>query len=164
MQATEIGVLAGRLNELAEAFNHRPPSTNALKVWLDVLKEFQIGEVQSVLTDLPKRAIKFPAPADVWKACNERRSDRIENEARQRRAEPPLRVAQMPARSEIARAEMKIIREVLAKSRPSKRAWIDKILQLQRARDPTLSQSAINLAHESHNKLSRSRPPVDIEL
>ena len=30
---------------------------------------------------MPKRLTKFPAPADVWKACNERRSLRIENQA-----------------------------------------------------------------------------------
>ncbi len=164
MQATEIGVLAGRLNELAEAFNHRPPSPNALKVWLDVLKEFQIGEVQSVLTDLPKRAIKFPAPADVWKACNERRTERIENEARTQRAMPVIRPTHFPVSSAIGRQELAKIKAILSKPRPSKRAWIDKIFKREAEQDPTLGPYAIALAHDAHKKLSRSRPPVDIEL
>ena len=53
----------------------RPQAADAeaLLVWLDVLKEFSVFEVESMLVDMPKRLTKFPAPADVWKACNERR-------------------------------------------------------------------------------------------
>ncbi len=164
MLATEIGALGMRLNELAEAFNHKPPTPNALKVWLDVLKEFPIGEVQTVLTDLPKRAIKFPAPADVWKACNERRANRIENEARIFAKTVVERVTSMPVNTPIAREEMRKIRAILAQPRPNKRAWIEKIFQREAEKDSTLGPYAIALAHAAGKKLSRNRPPVDIEL
>ncbi len=155
MRTEDLRRLGQRLGQLAEAFDRKPPTEGALLVWLDVLKEFSLFEVESMLVDMPKRLTKFPSPADVWKACNERRSDRIENEAKVRNLQDPPRVTSIATNTAIARAEMAKIKAILAKPRPSKRAWIDKIFQRHEDGDPTLSAYSLKLAKEAQTMFAR---------
>ena len=145
MRTEDLRPLGMRLTQLAEAFDRKSPSQNALLVWLDVLKEFPLFEVESMLVDMPKRLTKFPAPADVWKACNERRSDRIENEARIHRLEQTPSVTSFVPNSAVGRRELAKIKVILSHSRPSKQAWIDQIQQRHEDGDEKLSGYAVNV-------------------
>lgn len=153
MRREDLPTLAERLGQLAEAFERKSPTPGAMLVWLDALKEFPLHEVESMLVDMPKRLTKFPAPADVWKACNERRSERIENAARLHAKEQPIRVAHLQADSFIARREMAKIKAILAKPRPSKRAWIEAVFKRHEDADETLSGYALKLAQEASRSL-----------
>ena len=155
MRREDLPVLTERLGQLAEAFDRRAPTAGAMLVWLDVLKEFQLPEVESMLVDMPKRLTKFPAPADVWKACNERRTERIEAETRQRNLERTTSITSMPANTAIARRELAKIKAILSKPRPSPRAWIDKIFKRHEDGDPTLCLYAVNLAKEAQARFAK---------
>ncbi len=117
-----------------------------------------------MLVDMPKRLTKFPAPADVYKACNERRSDRIENEARNFAKTMVERVTSMPVNTPTAREEMKKIREIISRPRSNKRAWIEKVFQREAEKDNAVCAYAVALAHQAQRKFANGRPPVDIEL
>jgi len=71
MQKFDAELLAKNLNSLAEVFDRKPITAGALQAWFDVLKEFKTELVMGVIIGWPKTHNKFPAPADVWKACNE---------------------------------------------------------------------------------------------
>lgn len=157
MRREDLPTLAERLGQLAEAFDRKPPTPGAMLVWLDVLKEFALPEVESMLVDMPKRLTKFPAPADVWKACNERRSDRIENEARLHAREVIKRVSEFPVDSTVSRREMAKIKAIVSKQRPSHRAWIDRIFQRHEDGDATLSGCALKLARDAKESFERRR-------
>ena len=155
MRREDLPVLTERLGQLAEAFDRRAPTAGAMLVWLDVLKEFQLPEVESMLVDMPKRLTKFPAPADVWKACNERRSDRIENEARIHRLEQTPSVTSFVPNSAAGRRELAKTKVILSHSRPSKQAWIDQIQQRHEDGDEKLSGYAVNVSNEALARVRR---------
>lgn len=157
MRTEDVKELGARLGQLAEAFDRKAPTPGAMLVWLDVLKEFPLHDVESMLVDMPKRLTKFPAPAEVWKACNERRSDRIENEARLRAREITPRPSQFPVRTGVARQEMAKIKAIVSKQRPSQRAWIDRIFQRHEDGDSTLSGAALKLAKDAQESFERRR-------
>lgn len=146
MRTEDLPELQIRLSELADAFGAKHPSKGAMRVWMDVLQEFSMAEIKTVLTDLPKKAVRFPAPADVFKVLSERRSDRLETESRQRAREEPIRVRDFPANSEIAIRSLAEITEILRKPRPDRRAWIAKIFKRAEAGDPTLCAYSVRLA------------------
>lgn len=164
MRRENLPILTERLTQLAEAFDRKPPTAGAMLVWLDVLKEFGLPEVESMLVDMPKRLTKFPAPADVYKACNERRSDRIEKETQIFSRTMIERVTAMPVNTPTAREEMKKIREIISYPRPNKRAWIERIFQQEAAKDKSVCGYAVALAHQAQRKFSTARPPIDIEI
>lgn len=63
------------VNSLAEVFGKNALGPKAMNLWFGVLKEFDCVEVCTMLGAWPKTNSKFPAPADVWKALNERATD-----------------------------------------------------------------------------------------
>lgn len=71
MQKVDIQQFAAQLNALAETYEKRPVTPKALEVWFDVLKEFPTERVLGCLIGWPKLKGKFPAPAEVWRECNE---------------------------------------------------------------------------------------------
>lgn len=71
MLPTDVATLKDRLAELAEVFERKNPTEKALKVWFDVLREFQVQTVAGVLIGWPKIHGKFPTPAEVWKVTND---------------------------------------------------------------------------------------------
>lgn len=71
-----------RLVQLADALGGRAPTQAGLAIWIQTLKEFQFHEISDQLDAWAKRSTKMPAPADVWKACNEYRTDRLEQAAK----------------------------------------------------------------------------------
>lgn len=92
MKAVELSVLAGRLNELAEYYDRKPPSAAALKIWLDALSECWLDDVLRVLSDWPKTRRAMPLADEVLQACRKVVSDRIEAEGeRNRKTQASLR-------------------------------------------------------------------------
>lgn len=82
MHSTDLPLLTERLTELAEALSAKPVSPKGLQVWFTTLREFPMPDVVDLLTGWAKRATKMPAPADIWKALNETRTEKIEAQAR----------------------------------------------------------------------------------
>ncbi len=70
------------VSQLADALSPRPLSQAAMAIWVSALKEFPLPDLVSQLDAWAKRSTKMPAPADIWKACNEMRTERIEQTAK----------------------------------------------------------------------------------
>lgn len=81
MQAYDMKTLGDRLSELAEVFDRKPISEKGLTVWFNLLRDFPTDKVCSILIAWPKTHIKFPTPAEVWKAVNEISIDEREKKA-----------------------------------------------------------------------------------
>jgi len=81
MTPTEIPMFVESVMQLADALGGKAPTQAGLKVWIQVLREFPLPEIIDQLDGWAKRSNKMPAPADVWKVCNERRIDRLEASA-----------------------------------------------------------------------------------
>lgn len=82
MTPSEYPAFTERLVQLADALGSRPPTQAGIALWVQTLKEFPFAEVSDQLDGWAKRSTKFPAPADVWKPCNEIRTARIEATAK----------------------------------------------------------------------------------
>lgn len=81
MIQTDVPRFSEAMNSLAEVYGKTALGPKAMNVWFGVLKEFDCVQVVSMLGAWPKTNIKFPAPADVWKALNERASETRERVA-----------------------------------------------------------------------------------
>lgn len=71
MQSLDLPQFVKELNALAEVFDKKPVTGRASEVWFDTLKEFPVERVLGLLIAWPKTHNKFPAPAEIWKACSE---------------------------------------------------------------------------------------------
>ena len=81
MLSADLLLLTQELNSLAEVFDRKTITGAASKVWFDTLKEFPAERVLGILIGWPKTHIKFPAPAEVWKICNESATNQREAKA-----------------------------------------------------------------------------------
>lgn len=82
MTRIDIPTMAAQLNLLAEVFERKPISEKAALVWFDTMKDFPIERLTGLLIEWPKTHIKFPAPAEVWKAMNDLGVSQREQRAR----------------------------------------------------------------------------------
>jgi hypothetical protein len=71
MLKADLPMLAAKLGDLSEVFGAKAVTPRALEIWFDALKDFPTERVMGVLIGWPKMNSRFPAPADVWKFCNE---------------------------------------------------------------------------------------------
>jgi hypothetical protein len=69
MKQSEMQQVAARLGELAEFYDRKPPTANALKVWADAFTGCSLVDVMDVLTDWPRSKRAFPIAAEVVEAC-----------------------------------------------------------------------------------------------
>ena len=124
MIRTDMPVLAERLTELADAIGGKRPTAEGLKVWASTLAEFPLHQVVDVLTGWAKRATKMPAPADVWKVCNDQRTERIEQEAKVNNAMERKESAAAFQRSDrLGKALRALSREVSARVSDDPKEW-----------------------------------------
>lgn len=122
--------IARRLQDLAEAYDRRPLAEGAIKAWWSTLESLQAFDVHCVLDDWLRSVNKFPTPADIYRAANERGIDRREAAAAQMKAQEVQEVKHMGATPQGRRA-LALIREMLAKkvaSPDDPKAWARKIL------------------------------------
>lgn len=89
MKREEIGYLTTRLNELADYYGSKHPTTAALKIWGDCLEGMQWNDVAAVLTDWPKFKQRFPLGDEVRKMAAGLLSDRMEQQAKVERESAP---------------------------------------------------------------------------
>lgn len=82
MTPIDIPMFTAAVLELADALGHRAPTPAGMTVWLQTMKEFPFPDVRTQLDAWAKRSTKMPAPADLWKACNDARTERIEQQAK----------------------------------------------------------------------------------
>lgn len=70
MKSHDTAQLSAHLTRLAETFDRKPLTAEALKVWFDTLKEFGAELIFGLLSSWPKQHQKFPAPSEVWQIAN----------------------------------------------------------------------------------------------
>jgi hypothetical protein len=121
MQKFDIQPMAVQLNLLAEVYEKKPVTVRALEVWFDTLKEFPAEQVLGILIGWPKTHHKFPVPAEVWKACNEKSIDRREDEALQ------MKMDRAPV-TQTGKLIVGRIREIMALPRRSPREHWEHVL------------------------------------
>ena len=71
MQSVDIPQLTKELNALAELFGKNHLTPTAIELWFHSLKDLPADKVLKLLMIWPRTNTKFPAPADVWRTCNE---------------------------------------------------------------------------------------------
>jgi hypothetical protein len=149
MKSPDLPVLQVRLNELAECYGSKAPTTGALRVWLDALIEVSLADVIAVLTDWPKTRAKPPMPSEVLTLARAAVSDRLERESRARVAEHAPTInevidqAARSASSEIAKREIAQMRAILQMGRlvrETRDGITDDELELARERDAIQSE------------------------
>lgn len=126
MNRIDAQTLAQNLNALAEVFDKKPVSAKALEVWFDTLKEFPTEKVMGKLINWPKSHIKFPAPSEVWKECNEYSIREREEKAAIERAE---NVREPRADDAVARHFIAKIKALLAKPRKTPIEYWEMVLR-----------------------------------
>ena len=74
-------LLAEKLNTLQEVYAKPKISGAAFLIWWDTLKEFDHNDVFTVLGYWANSNSRPPLPNDVWKVCNEKRTEAVELKA-----------------------------------------------------------------------------------
>lgn len=120
MHKQELPELSSRLSQLADALGGKAPSPAGLLVWGDALAECRTDDVKAVLTDWPKSHTKMPSPAEILKSCRELAAARREAAEAIERAKGGggLEKVFANANTEVARAALKGILEMLADCKP----------------------------------------------
>lgn len=86
MHSNDKNLLAEKLNTLQEVYGKPKITVPAFQVWWETLKEFDHNDVFTVLGYWAANNSKPPLPNDVWKVCNEKRTEAIEAKAARERA------------------------------------------------------------------------------
>lgn len=117
MKSHDAAQLSSHLSRLAETFDRKPLTAEALKVWFDTLKEFPAELILALLSSWPKQHQKFPVPYEIWQIANNSTTA-----DRERSAELQRSVDRQPVRferTEEGRLASERIRELLEHSRVS---------------------------------------------
>lgn len=90
MKSHDGAQLSAQLGRLAETYDRKPLTGEALKVWFDTLKEFPAEMIFGLLSSWAKQHGKFPIPSEVWSIANnigmadrERAAAQLASEVRQ---------------------------------------------------------------------------------
>ena len=86
MTRDDVPALSAQLNALADVYDKRNLTPQAVQVWVDTVKEFPAFRVISLLIEWPKVNAKMPTPGDVWKKLNDRAIDDREAQQQTERA------------------------------------------------------------------------------
>lgn len=117
MKTHDAPQLSAHLTKLAETYDRKPLTAEALKVWFDTLKEFGAELIFSLLAGWPKQHQKFPVPSEVWAIANN-----IGTADRERSAALERSVNSQPVkfeRTEQGRVASERIKELLEHARVS---------------------------------------------
>lgn len=76
MKQSEMQQVGSRLAELAEFYDRKPPTPNALKVWADAFTGCSLADVMDVLTGWPRSKRTFPIASEVVENCQSRNAER----------------------------------------------------------------------------------------
>lgn len=151
MLANESKTFAEKASAMMEAFNARPLTERALTAWFTTLMEFPARDVFVEMDDVVRRLNKPPTCADLWKTLNERRSTRLENDARDRQRAEKQEVAELfSGRSEYGLAMLEQLRQI-AQPRTSgdRRAWAMRIMEKVASGDRSVPHVSIEFARRA---------------
>ena len=137
MKREEIGYLTARLNELADYYGTKHPTTAALKIWGDCLEGMQWNDVAAVLTDWPKFKQRFPLGDEVRKMAAGLLSDRMEQQAKVERDLAPTVESVMYEAPDTpnARAFKRMWQAWRSGKVDSPRQWCDNVLLSDKANE-----------------------------
>lgn len=124
-------LLAEKLNTLQEVYGKPKITVPAFQVWWETLREFDHSDVFTVLGYWPTCNSKPPLPADVWKVCNEKRTESLEAKAARERASNRATIPHDFRPTEYGRRMLKECFAIMAKKRrpEGRREWAEKILR-----------------------------------
>ncbi len=130
MLASEVPQFAEAANAMMESFSARPLSQSAVTAWFTALMEFPLRDVAAEMSESIRRLRKPPTCADIWTALNERRSQRIEDDAKQRRATEKREVDDLfRGRSDYGVQQLAVLRRMLGMiGAPTGTAWAHRIM------------------------------------
>jgi len=94
VKQSEMQQVGVRLAELAEFYDRKPPTSNALKVWADAFTGCSLADVMDVLTDWPRSKRSFPIASEVVESCQARNAER--HHALAKRSAEPIQLAPQP--------------------------------------------------------------------
>lgn len=115
MQATDAKVFGEHVGTMFEALNGRPLTERALTAWFTQLMEFPTRDVLAEVDDAVRRVNKPPSCSDLWRALNERRTQRIEDDEKSRKASERREVDDLfRGRSEFGLQQLGALRRMLA--------------------------------------------------
>lgn len=140
-----------RLMDLAEAFDRKPPSDAALRVWCDVLTPLPVRPVLLALQSWTRSKTKFPAPAEIFSAANDIDADDREQRIAAEKGREQVDLRRMGATPQGRRA-LRLIRDLIAKKVDAPhdpRAWARKILDRYVDGDKTVADIALRMACEA---------------
>lgn len=149
MHANDKNLLAEKLNTLQDVYGKQKITVPAFQVWWETLKEFDHNDVFTVLGYWAAGNSRPPLPNDVWKMCNEKRTEAIEAKAVRERASNRAALPFDFKPNEYGRKMLRACFEILSKKRePEGRyEWARKIVDMD-ARGAHVPYITIKLAQE----------------
>lgn len=155
MTQFEFQEVGARLRDLADAYDRKPPGEGAMRIWWSTLEHLPASDVLLTLADWARSKSKFPTPAEVYTAANERGIDRREERAAELKAQEKREVEQFfRGKTPEGNRALKLIKDMLAKKAaetPDHRAWARKILDRYVDGDP-VAHSALEMACSALHK------------
>ncbi len=140
-----------RLMDLAEAFDRKPPSDAALRIWRETLESLPVRPVTLALQSWSRSKTKFPAPAEIYGAANDADAEEREKRIEEEKVRHVVEIRHMGATPQGRRA-LKMIRDLIAKKVDAPhdpRAWARKILDRYVDGDKTVADIALRMACEA---------------
>ena len=139
-----------RLTDMAEAFDRKPPSDAALRIWRETLESLPVRPVTLALQGWSRSKTKFPAPAEIFSAANDLDTEEREKRIEAEKASNVVQFRHMGAGPQGQRA-LRLIRDAIARkvSEPhDPRAWARRILDRYVDGDRTVADIALRMACE----------------
>lgn len=130
MLKSDLPEFSEALNALAEVFGKAAITQKAMRLWFDVLSEFDASLVLLIIRGWAKVNGKFPAPNDVWKVLNDSASRRRESIAEAEKNVFAEGLKKAAATPNGARA-MATIRAILESPRPDPRKHWQRVMATQ---------------------------------
>lgn len=157
-----------RLADLAEAYDRKPPSDAALRIWRETLESLQVRPVTLALQSWSRSKTKFPAPAEIYSAANDLDAEAREKRAEDEKATHAVELRRMGATPR-GRAALKMIRDLIARkvAEPQDpKAWARRLLDRYADGDTTVADIALRMACDALHvdvealKASRASAPA----
>jgi hypothetical protein len=81
MRKDEIATLTARLEQLAEFYRVKAPTSNSVLIWADALDDLRFDELLTALSDWPRTGERMPTVAELRRLCALRRAERMEKQS-----------------------------------------------------------------------------------
>lgn len=132
MRSEDKTLLADKINSLQDVYGKQKITAAAFLIWWETLKEFDHNDVFTCLGYWAANNSRPPLPNDVWKACNEKRTEAIEVKAARERASNRAPIPHDFHPTEYGRMILKACYEILGRKREpeGRHEWARKIIDM----------------------------------